>query len=457
MVPALLGAAQTAAKPPAAPRVLLRAERNHPARVPADDRGERFRDPAHSRAAGAVSRSADDRQRPRQRGRRSAGREQRSAFARERLLAERHAPDAHRRRGHPGRNDDRSVRRRELGKETPLASLELALEPNFMVGNCEGGYSCAYINTLSWRTPTMPLPMETNPRVVFERLFGEGGRRRRRRAQLRRDRSLLDSVSEDLARLQRTLGPADQRTVNDYLDAVRDVEHRIQQTEQRADSSVEAVDGPLGIPDSFDEHAKLMFDLLLLAYQADITRVATFQIARELSLRSYPSSACPRRTTTSRITATGPRRMEKCSRINEFHMRLFAHLVEKMRATPDGDGTLLDHSMLLYGASMGDGNLHLPHNLPVALIGGGCGQLQGQSARQDVVRYAVHESRVEPARESGRRRRSVSATARVGSPGSNVEAMMARGHPATKITKITKVNGNCISTSSSSSSSSWPS
>ena len=266
---------------------------------------------------------------------------------------------------------------RGLGKQTPLASLELALEPNFMVGNCEGGYSCAYINTLSWRTPTMPLPMETNPRVVFERLFGEGGDAAVRRAQLQRDRSLLDSVGEDLVRLQRTLGPADQRTVTDYLDAVRDVEHRIQQTEQRAQSSVEAVDGPLGIPDSFDDHAKLMFDLLFLAYRADITRVATFQIARELSLRSYTYLGVPEAHHDISHHGNRVEAVEKCCRINEFHMQLFAHLVEKMRATPDGDGTLLDHAMLLYGASMGDGNLHVPHNLPVALIGGGCGQLKG--------------------------------------------------------------------------------
>ena len=151
---------------------------------------------------------------------------------------------------------------RELGKETPLTSLELALEPNFMVGNCEGGYSCAYINTLSWRTPTMPLPMENNPRVVFERLFGESGNPSTRRGQLRTDRSLLDSVSEDLIRLQRTLGPADRRTVDEYLDAVRDVEHRIQQTERHAALSPNAGDGPLGVPPVFEDHAKLMFDLL---------------------------------------------------------------------------------------------------------------------------------------------------------------------------------------------------
>jgi hypothetical protein len=263
---------------------------------------------------------------------------------------------------------------RELGKQTPLASLELALEPNFMVGNCEGGYSCAYINTLSWRTPTMPLPMETNPRVVFERLFGEGGGGAAQIAQMRIDRSILDSVSDDLARLQRTLGPGDRRTVNEYFDAIRDVEHRIQQTEQRADASP-AAQGPLGIPDAFDEHAKLMFDLMFLTYQADLTRVVTFQIGRELSMRAYTDLGVPEAHHDISHHGNKAEAMEKCARINEFHVGLFAHLVEKMRATPDGDGTLLDHSILLFGASMGDSNVHSPHNLPVALLGGGGGQL----------------------------------------------------------------------------------
>jgi hypothetical protein len=246
-----------------------------------------------------------------------------------------------------------------------------------MVGNCEGGYSCAYINTLSWRSPTMPMPMETNPRVVFERLFGEGGDGQARLSQLRMDRSLLDSVTDDLARLKRSLGVADQRTVNDYFEAVRDVEHRIQQTEQRATVSPESTGGPLGIPDSFEDHARLMFDLLFLAYQSDITRVATFQIARELSMRSYTQLGVSEAHHDISHHGDKPEAMEKCARINEFHMQLFAHLVTKMATTQDGDGSLLDHSMILFGASMGNSNLHLPHNLPIALLGGGCGQLKG--------------------------------------------------------------------------------
>ena len=264
-----------------------------------------------------------------------------------------------------------------LGRETPLASLQLALEPNFMTGNCEGGYSCAYINTLSWRTATLPLPMETNPRVVFERLFGEPGDAAARRLQRRIDRSILDGVSRDLARLQASLAPADRRTVGEYLDAVRDVEHRIQQTERRAlDAPEIEQDAPLGIPPVFEDHARLMFDLLLLAYRADVTRVATFQIARELSHRAYAELGVPEAHHDISHHGNRAEAMEKNTRINEFHMGLFAHLVERMRETPDGDGSLLDNVVLLYGAAFGDGNLHVPHNLPVALLGGAGGRLR---------------------------------------------------------------------------------
>ena len=265
-----------------------------------------------------------------------------------------------------------------LGTETPLASLELALEPNFMTGNCEGGYSCAYINTLSWRSPTLPLPLETNPRVVFERLFGEaGGDAATRRAQRSIDRSILDGVSEDLSRLQAKLAPSDRRTVHEYLDAVRDVEHRIQRTEQRAHEAPELeIDAPLGIPPVFEDHAKLMFDLMFLAYRADITRVVTFQIARELSHRSYTELGVSEAHHDISHHGNRAEAMEKNVRINTFHMGLFAHLVERMHSTPDGNGSLLDHVIVLYGASFGDGNLHVPHNLPVALVGSGGGQLE---------------------------------------------------------------------------------
>ena len=264
-----------------------------------------------------------------------------------------------------------------LGRETPLASLQLALEPNFMTGNCEGGYSCAYINTLSWRTATLPLPMETNPRAVFERLFGEPGGADARRAQRRIDRSILDGVSEDLARLRAELAPGDRRIVSEYLDAVRDVEHRIQQTERRAAEAPEIEEqAPLGIPPVFEDHAHLMFDLLLLAYRADVTRVATFQIARELSHRAYAGLGVPEAHHDISHHGNLAEAVEKNARINVFHMQLFARFVERLHQTPDGDGSLLDHVVVLYGAAFGDGNLHVPHNLPVALLGSGGGRLR---------------------------------------------------------------------------------
>ncbi len=265
----------------------------------------------------------------------------------------------------------------EIGTETPLRSLELALEPNFLVGNCETGYSCTYMNTFSWRTATQPMPMENNPRVVFERLFGEGGGNDARLADMRRDRSILDSVTEDLSRLQRTLGVDDQRTVSTYLESVRDVEQRLQRTEARLSGTAVPSQAPLDIPDAFREHAELMFDLQFLAYQADMTRVVSFQMARELSSRTYPEIGVAEAHHDLSHHQNNTERMAKNAKINTYHVELFAHLVKRMHETPDGDGSLLDHAILLYGAGMGDGDQHSAHNLPVALVGKGCGQLEG--------------------------------------------------------------------------------
>ncbi len=265
---------------------------------------------------------------------------------------------------------------RVLGKDTPLMSLELALEDNFARGNCEGGYSCTYMNTFSWRTPTMPLPMERNPSAVFERLFGDGNTSTRK-AELRTDRSLLDAVTEDMSRLQGKLGSRDRSTVSEYLDAVRDVETRIQRTLQRDQGSPLALDPPMGIPDSFDEHSRIMFDMLLLAYQTDITRVVTFQIARELSARAYPQIGVPQGHHEVSHHALSPELMENNAKINVYHMLLFSEFLEKMRKTQDGDGSLLDHSMLLYGSGMSEGDGHICRDLPTILVGGGNGQLEG--------------------------------------------------------------------------------
>ncbi len=266
---------------------------------------------------------------------------------------------------------------KELGKDAQLLSLELALEPSYVVGNCEAGYSCVYVNSSSWRTPTMPLPMENNPRAVFERLFGDGTSGPARLEQLRANRSILDWVTEEITSLQHTLGQGDRATVSEYLDAVRDVEQRIQRAERDADTSPTALAAPIGIPASFEEHATLMFDLQFLAYQADITRVATFQIGREQSARSYPQLGVDGAHHEISHFGKDPDKIAQNTKINAYHVQLFAHLVEKMRSTPDGDGSLLDHALFLYGCGMGDGQDHSPHNVPVLLVGGGCGQLRG--------------------------------------------------------------------------------
>lgn len=262
-----------------------------------------------------------------------------------------------------------------LGKETPLRSLELALEPNFVVGGCEGGYSCTYINTFTWAAADRPLPMETNPAVVFERLFGDGGPGAARMARMKRDQSILDSLNSDLVRLQKSIGPSDKQTMDEYLDAVRDVEKRLQQTGSRNDASVE-VDKPYGIPALFEDHAKLMMDLMVLAYRTDMTRVVTFQLARELSLRSYPEIGVPEAHHDISHHGNQPAKVAGKSKIDQYHMSLVAHFIGKMAATPDGDGSLLDHTLFLIGGGFGDGNLHSPHNLPVILAGSGNGTLK---------------------------------------------------------------------------------
>ena len=266
-----------------------------------------------------------------------------------------------------------------IGKDTPLNSLQLALDYDFVVGSCENGYSCVYQRTFSWKTPRTPMPMESNPRAVFERLFGEGGTAAERFARLRQDRSVLDLAMADMARLQKRLGVRDRTTVDEYLMSVRDVEQRIQRAEKQTTDDVTAPVGeqPVGIPDSFDEHAKLMFDLNLLAYQADVTRVVAFQISRELSGRAYPWIGVPEGHHTVSHHQLDPEKIAKETKINAYHVSLFARLLEKMRDTPDGDGSLLDHSIMMYGAGMGDSDHHTPVNLPTVLAGGACGQLQG--------------------------------------------------------------------------------
>ena len=258
----------------------------------------------------------------------------------------------------------------ELGKDTPLPSIELGLDHNFVVGNCENGYSCVYMNTLAWRTPTTPLPAEINPRSVFERLFGEGGTPAQRRAQQEKTRSILDAVTEQMHQLQRTLGAGDRTTVSDYLDTVRELERRIQRTDDGTEASLPALERPMGIPDRFDEHAKLMFDLQCLAFQADITRVFTFMLGRETSSRSFPEIGLSAPHHGMSHHGNRPDDIQKYAKVNTYYTEQFAYFLEKLQSTPDGDGTLLDHALLLYGAGLSNGNEHSHLDLPLLLAGG---------------------------------------------------------------------------------------
>jgi len=265
-----------------------------------------------------------------------------------------------------------------IGKETPLPSLELSMDQLTTVGDCDNGFACAYQNNLSWSSPTTPLPAEAHPRVVFERLFGDGGSAQDRRAELKKDASILDWVTADIASLRSRLGAGDRNKVNGYLDSVREVERRIQKAEaQAAESRLPELDRPVGVPAAYSDHARLMFDLQVLALQADITRVITFQLARETSNRTYPEIGVPDPHHPLTHHGGNPEKMEKVAQINGFHVSLFAYYLEKLKATPDGDGTLLDHSMVLYGSGMGNPDVHDHVNLPILVAGGGAGRMKG--------------------------------------------------------------------------------
>jgi hypothetical protein len=266
-----------------------------------------------------------------------------------------------------------------IGTTTALPSLELAIDLNFLAGQCENSYSCAYLNTLAWRSPTQPLPTENNPRLVFERLFGEGGTPAQRQAQARENRSLLDSVLSDLSRLQTELGPADRATVGEYLDAVREIEGRIQRAERRGpDETLAHLDRPSGIPGRFDEHVKLMFELQWLAFRGDLTRVVTFMLGRELNFRTYPEIGINEGHHGLSHHQDNPAQLAKYARLNTYQTELFAAFLARLRATPDGDGTLLDHSLFLYGAGLSNPNLHAHYDLPLAVVGGAGGVRGGR-------------------------------------------------------------------------------
>ena len=264
---------------------------------------------------------------------------------------------------------------RVLGRETQLATLELAIDGRDFAGSCDEGFSCAYTNTISWANETTPLPMENNPRVVFERLFGDSGSTDPavRRARREKDASLLDSVTDRARYLSRQLGSTDQAKLDQYLEAVRDIERRIQLAEAQSDLEIPLIDQPAGIPGTFGEHAKLMFDLMALAYETDLTRVATFMMGREITGRTYAEIGVPDAHHPISHHQRDPVKLAKLLKINQYHMQLFAEFLERLSSTPDGDGTLLDSSMIVYGAGMADSNSHYSGNLPILLAGGAAG------------------------------------------------------------------------------------
>ena len=268
---------------------------------------------------------------------------------------------------------------RRFARETQVASLELAMDAPANAGACTGNLSCAYTHTISWKSATQPLPMEYNPRAVFEKLFGDSGStdRAARGARLRQHKSMLDSVRDKLADLKRELGPRDQVKVDEYAEAIRDVERRIQKAEEQYETELPVMDQPQGVPPVFEDHLALMLDLQLLALQSDLTRVISFMISKEQSARPYPQIGVPEAHHPLSHHDNHPDLVERMSKINHYHAQLFSQYVARLKATPDGDGSLLDHMTILYGSGISNSTRHSGDNLPLLLVGGGAGRLKG--------------------------------------------------------------------------------
>ncbi|MGB7324284.1 MAG: DUF1552 domain-containing protein [Rubripirellula sp.] len=267
---------------------------------------------------------------------------------------------------------------KHIGGQTQLPSLELSMDLLSTVGQCDNGYACVYQNNLSWSSPTTPLPSEAHPRIVFETLFGDGGTPEQRQAALRRRASLLDSVTEEIKRLKNVVGPADRNRIDGYLESVREVERRIASAEATAkDNPLPDLDRPVGVPAQYADHARLMFDLQLLAFQGDITRVVSFQLAREASTRTYPEIGVPDPHHPITHHGNDPEKLAKIAKVNQFHVSLFAEFLAKLKATPEAGGTLLDHTLYLYGSGMGDSDAHDHTNLPILVAGGAAGNMRG--------------------------------------------------------------------------------
>jgi len=275
---------------------------------------------------------------------------------------------------HVGSTIDQIAAQR-IGQDTPLPSIELSIEEVAL--SCGSGYACAYSNTISWKTPTTPLPMENNPQVVFEKLFGDGSNNADRLARKQQSRSLLDSVMGQVASLQRELPASDRTRLSEYLDDVREIERRIQKAENQIPADLKLPEAPVGVPESFDEHFKIMYDLQVLAFRAEITRVATLMYARDTSGAVYPQSGIRDGFHVASHHSNNRANMDKFALINKYHVEMLAYFLDKLKSTPDGDGNLLDHSMVLYGSSMSNGNQHDHDPLPIVLAGGASGQLNG--------------------------------------------------------------------------------
>ncbi len=265
---------------------------------------------------------------------------------------------------------------RQIGRDSKLPSLEIAVDRNDVVGACDHGYACAYMNSMSWKTPTMPLPAETNPRFVFERLFGTGDSAEERVARSREDRSILDGLTQEIAHLRGKLGRRDSARLSEYLDGIREVEQRIARSES-SNSDLDVPERPVGVPDTFREYTELMFDLQALAFQADITRVSSFMMARENVNRSYGEIGLPEAHHSMSHHGNNPEKMAVFSKLNTYHVETLAYFLRKLQAIPDGDGTLLDQSVVLYGSGMSDGNTHNNFNVPVVVVGGRALHLKG--------------------------------------------------------------------------------
>jgi hypothetical protein len=272
-----------------------------------------------------------------------------------------------------------------LGRDTPLSSLEMAMEQAYLIGNCDNGYSCVYTNSISWRGPTDPNPMETNPRMVFQRLFGDGGSAADRLAQMHEDRSILDWVMGDLTKLQNSLGAQDKHVVSDYVDSVREIERRIQVTErQNGESPLALPSRPVGVPEAYDDHARLMFDLAALAFQADITRVFVFTLGKEQTNRAYPELGVSEAHHAISHHQHDPVKLEQAAKINAYHVSLTAHFLEKLKSVQEGDGNLLDHSLILHGGGISDADQHSHIDLPLVVVGGAGGLKGGRIIRNPV-------------------------------------------------------------------------